>query len=197
MIALVDMGSQVYSIKSCSKHSRLKINMKFSPINPQKISDSIVIHIEDLILNGLLKPGDKLPAERELAKDLAVSRTSLRDALIKLEARGLLKARHSGGTYVRDIIGPVFTDQLVDLLSGNPDAMLDLLEVREALERVAAYYAAERATGLDREMLDVPAKMMNTIAMHDLYMCSFCILPSLSKLRIFILITLSMNSYYL
>ena len=161
MIALVDMGSQVYSIKSCSKHSRLKINMKFSPINPQKISDSIVIHIEDLILNGLLKPGDKLPAERELAKDLAVSRTSLRDALIKLEARGLLKARHSGGTFVRDIIGPVFTDQLVDLLSGNPDAMLDLLEVREALERVAAYYAAERATGLDREMLEQRFAMLN------------------------------------
>lgn len=161
MIALVDIQSQVYSIESCPKSCRLKIHMKFSPINPQKISDSIVIHIEDLILNGLLKPGDKLPAERELAKDLDVSRTSLRDALIKLEARGLLQARHSGGTFVRDIIGPVFTDQLVDLLSENPDAMLDLLEVREALERVAAYYAAERTTALDREMLEQRFAMLN------------------------------------
>lgn len=135
--------------------------MKFSPISPQKISDSIAIHIEDLILNGLLMPGDKLPAERELAKDLEVSRTSLRDALVKLEARGLLQARHSGGTLVRDIIGPTLTDQLVVLLSENPDALLDLLEVREALERVAAYYAAQRATEPDREILEQHFSVLN------------------------------------
>lgn len=135
--------------------------MKFSPISPQKISDSIAIHIEDLILNGLLMPGDKLPAERELSKDLQVSRTSLRDALIKLEARGLLQARHSGGTLVRDIIGPTLTDQLAVLLDENPDALLDLLEVREALERTAAYYAAQRATALDREILEQRFAMLN------------------------------------
>lgn len=135
--------------------------MKFSPISPQKISDSIAIHIEDLILNGLLMPGDKLPAERELAKDLEVSRTSLRDALVKLEARGLLQVRHSGGTFVRDIIGPALTDQLAVLLKENPDALLDLLEVREALERVAAFYAAERATDPDREILEQRFAMLN------------------------------------
>ena len=137
------------------------IYMKFSPISPQKISDSIAIHIEDLILNGLLMPGDKLPAERELAKDLQVSRTSLRDALVKLEARGLLQARHSGGTLVRDIIGPTLTDQLAVLLDENPDALLDLLEVREALERVASYYAAERATEPDREILEQRFVVLN------------------------------------
>ncbi|NNE63263.1 MAG: GntR family transcriptional regulator [Gammaproteobacteria bacterium] len=135
--------------------------MKFSPISPQKISDSIAIHIEDLILNGLLMPGDKLPAERELAKDLQVSRTSLRDALVKLEARGLLQVRHSGGTLVRDIIGPTLTDQLAVLLDEHPEALLDLLEVREALERIAAYYAAQRATALDREILEQRFAMLN------------------------------------
>lgn len=127
--------------------------MKFLPIKPQKISDAIVIYLEDLILNGVLKPGDKLPAERELAKSLQVSRTSLRDALVKLVVRGLLQTHHNGGTFVRDIIGPTLTDQLVVILGENPDAMLDLLEVREALERVAAYYAAERATEPDRQVL--------------------------------------------
>ncbi len=135
--------------------------MKFSPISPQKISDSIAIHIEDMILNGLLMPGDKLPAERDLAKDMEVSRTSLRDALVKLEARGLLEARHSGGTVVRDIIGPALTDQLAVLLREKPDALLDLLEVREALERVAAYYAAQRATEPDREILNQRFSMLN------------------------------------
>jgi GntR family transcriptional repressor for pyruvate dehydrogenase complex len=135
--------------------------MKFSPISPQKISDSIAMHIEDLILNGLLMPGDKLPAERELAKDLEVSRTSLRDALVKLEARGLLQIRHSGGTLVRDIIGPTLTDQLAVLLDEHPEALLDLLEVREALERIAAYYAAQRATALDRQILEQRFAMLN------------------------------------
>lgn len=137
--------------------------MKFSPINPQKISDAIVIHIEDLVLNGLLKPGDKLPAERELAKDMEVSRTSLRDALVKLEARGLLQIRHGGGTTVCDIIGPILTDELADVLRDNHTALLDLLEVREALERVAAYYAAERATRFDREILEQQFSRLNQI----------------------------------
>ncbi len=127
--------------------------MRYTPINPQKISDSITSHIEDLILNGLLKPGDKLPSERELARELDVSRTSLRDALVKLEARGLLQARHSGGTFIRDIIGPTLTDPLVHLLAENPKAMLDLLEIRESLEKIAVQFATERATDPDRAIL--------------------------------------------
>lgn len=136
--------------------------MNYSPINPQKISDSIVSHIEDLILNGLLKPGDKIPSERDLAKELDVSRTSLRDALVKLEARGLLQARHSGGTFIRDIIGSTVTDPLVHLLTENPKAMLDLLEVRESLERIAAFYAAERATEPDCNILQERFANLNT-----------------------------------
>ena len=136
--------------------------MNYSPINPQKISDSIVSHIEDLILNGLLKPGDKIPSERDLARELDVSRTSLRDALIKLEARGLLQARHSGGTFIRDIIGPTVTDPLVHLLAENPKVMLDLLEVRESLEDVAARFAAERATEPDRGILEQRFAALNT-----------------------------------
>ena len=128
--------------------------MHYTPINPQKLSDSIVSHIEELILNGLLKPGDKLPAERELAKELDVSRTSLREAMVKLESRGLLQVRHSSGTYVRDIIGPTLTDPLVHLLTETPSAMLDLLEIRESLEKTAARFAATRATGPDRAILE-------------------------------------------
>lgn len=136
--------------------------MNYSPINPQKISDSIVTHIEELILNGLLKPGDKLPSERDLAKELDVSRTSLRDAMVKLEARGLLQARYSGGTYIRDIIGPTLTDPLVHLLAENPRAMLDLFEVRDALGKVAVFHAANRATDLDRTILEQHYGALNT-----------------------------------
>lgn len=136
--------------------------MSFSPINPQKISDTIVSYIEDLILNGVLKPGDKMLSERDLAKELDVSRTSLRDAMVKLEARGLIQARHSGGTFIKDIIGPTLTDPLVHLLAETPDAMLDLFEVREALEKVAAYSAAERSTAPDREIIRERFTALNT-----------------------------------
>lgn len=65
----------------------------FQPISQEKVSDAVVRQIESLILDGVLRPGDKLPPERELAKTLDVSRPSLRDALLELETGGLLVAR--------------------------------------------------------------------------------------------------------
>ena len=67
--------------------------MIFSKIRNEKVADAVVRHIEDLIVEGVLRPGDRLPAERELAKLLDVSRPSLRDAIKVLEERGLLITR--------------------------------------------------------------------------------------------------------
>lgn len=127
--------------------------MTFETIKPAKLSDSIVSQIEQLILDGILKPGDKLPAERELAQQLNVSRPSLREALLKLESKGLLQSRRGGGTYVVDIIFPTMTDPLVHLLKNHPEAKYDMLELRHALEEVAAYFAALRSTEADRKIL--------------------------------------------
>jgi GntR family transcriptional repressor for pyruvate dehydrogenase complex len=127
--------------------------MPFETIKPAKVSDAIVCQIERLILEGTLKPGDRLPSERELAQELNVSRPSLREALLKLESRGLLQTRRGGGTYVVDIIAPTLTDPLVHLLKNHPEATFDILELRHALEEVAAYFAAIRSTEADREIL--------------------------------------------
>jgi GntR family transcriptional repressor for pyruvate dehydrogenase complex len=127
--------------------------MPFETIKPAKVSDAIVNQIERLILEGTLKPGDRLPAERELAQELNVSRPSLREALLKLESKGLLQSRRGGGTYVIDIIAPTLTDPLVHLLKNHPEATFDILELRHALEEVAAYFAAIRHTDADREIL--------------------------------------------
>lgn len=127
--------------------------MTFESIKTPKISDSIVSQIERLILEGFLKPGEKLPPERELAQQLNVSRPSLREALLKLEAKGLLQARRGGGTYVADVVAPTLTDPLVHLLKDHPEATYDILELRQALEEVAAYFAATRSTEADREIL--------------------------------------------
>jgi len=127
--------------------------MQFETINPPKVSDVIVSQIEQLILDGVLKPGERLLPERELAQELNVSRPSLREAITTLKSRGLLRSSRGGRHYVVDIIAPALTDPLVELLKNHPKTMFDVLELRHALEEVAAYFAALRATEADREIL--------------------------------------------
>ena len=127
--------------------------VKFDHIKVARISESIVETIEEMILDGSLRPGDRLPPERELAGKFAVSRPSLREALVILESRGLLQSRRGGGTFVCDVVAPTITDPLVHLLRRRPESAFDVLELRHALEEVAAYYAAERATEQDLEAI--------------------------------------------
>ncbi|MDA7440152.1 GntR family transcriptional regulator, partial [Planktomarina temperata] len=67
--------------------------MPFQRIDSEKLSKSVVRQVEQLILRGILRPGERLPSERELAEKLAVSRPSLREALSELQQAGLLTAR--------------------------------------------------------------------------------------------------------
>jgi len=127
--------------------------MRFESIKVARISDSIVSQIEEMILDGALKPGDQLPPERELAQQLEVSRPSLREALVILEAKGLIDARRGGGTFVSDALAHSFTDPLVHLLDRRPDTAFDVLELRVAMEEVSAYFAAVRANETDRNIL--------------------------------------------
>ena len=72
--------------------------MPFKKVQPEKLSTSVVRQIELLILRGILRPGERLPAERELAERLGVSRPSLRDAIAQLQGSGLLSAKGLTGT---------------------------------------------------------------------------------------------------
>lgn len=115
----------------------------------QRLSDLITEQIEQLIVDGKLKPGEALPSERDLATQLGVSRPSVREALLLLESRGLVGARRGGGYAVTDVTAPTMTDPLAHLLQRHPSAVDDVLEVRHGLECVAAYFAATRATDAD------------------------------------------------
>jgi len=119
-----------------------------------RLSDSAVAELEKRILEGSLKPGDRLPSERSLALELGISRPSLREAIQKLAAKGLLTTRHGGGTHVTDQLEAHFADPWQQMLNGHPSLQSDLLEFRQMLEGQAAYLAAERATGADIERLD-------------------------------------------
>ncbi|MFB9887464.1 pyruvate dehydrogenase complex transcriptional repressor PdhR [Balneatrix alpica] len=127
--------------------------MGYQRVKQPKLSDVIMVQLESMILDGALKPGQRLPPERELAKEFDVSRPSLREAVQKLVAKGLLYSRQGGGTYVVENLGSSFSDPLLELFANHPEAQYDLLEFRHALEGVSAYYAALRSTDADRENL--------------------------------------------
>ncbi|RWN96254.1 FCD domain-containing protein [Mesorhizobium sp.] len=126
----------------------------FSRIEHSRTADEVVQQIESLILEGVLRTGDRLPGERELARRFEVSRPILRDALKALEGRGLLTTRPGGGTHVADVIGQLFTKPVTDLISMHRKAATDYLEYRREIEAVAAEYAARRATPDDLALLD-------------------------------------------
>jgi len=127
--------------------------MGFDQVRQRRLSDDIVEQLEGMILEGTLKSGERLPAERALAERFGVSRPSLREAIQKLAAKGLLISRQGGGNYVVESLGSTFSDPLLHLLENNPEAQRDLLEFRQTLEASCAYYAALRATEVDRERL--------------------------------------------
>ena len=130
--------------------------MSFRKVEPPRrvrLSDAIGEQIEQLIVDGTLRPGELLPAERDLSKRLDVSRPSLREALLKLEARGILRAGRGGSLAVTDVSGPTITDPLVHLLHRHPKAAQDIQEVRYGLEAMAAYHAAINASKTDLSKL--------------------------------------------
>ncbi len=141
----------------------------FKPVDHQKTADGAVEQIENLILTGVLVSGDRLPAERDLADQMKVSRPVLRDALKTLEARRLVEARRGGGTFVCDLIGPIFSDAVIDLIARHPSAISDYFEFRRGIESQAAALAAERAAPTDIARLqDIVQRMQAAHEAEDL-----------------------------
>lgn len=77
--------------------------MPFKKIAPEKLSSMVINQIEQLILRGILRPGERLLAERELAERLAVSRPSLREAIAELQEKGLLVSKAGSGIFVANV----------------------------------------------------------------------------------------------
>lgn len=135
-------------------------------IRTQRVADVIAGRIEKLILEGALRPGEKLASERDLAQRLDVSRPSLREAIDKLVKRGLLTANRSG-TSVAEFLTPMMTP-LANLYREHQNAATDYLEFRQWVEAQAARYAAERATAVDRAAIrDCLAEMKKAHKITD------------------------------
>ena len=127
--------------------------MPFQKVQPEKLSASVVRQIEQFILRGILTPGERLPAERELAERLGVSRPSLRDALADLQDRGLLVSRAGAGVFVADVLGSAFSPALVQLFASHDEAVFDYLSFRRDMEGLAAERAAKFGSDYDLQVI--------------------------------------------
>lgn len=128
--------------------------MPFQKIQAEKLSTAVVKQIELLILRGILRPGDRLPAERELADRLGVSRPSLREAAAELQTRGLLETRAGAGIFVANVMGAAFSDTLVRLFSDHEEAVFDYISFRRDMEGMAAERAARLGSDTNLKVID-------------------------------------------
>lgn len=123
--------------------------MNFEPIRPVSLVDLIVHRLEEMMRQGALKPGERLPPERDLARNLEVSRTSIRQALAVMKERGLINVRAGAGSYAQAERGDLIITDLAGALGSFKERVLDPMEVRQLLEPQTARLAAERASATD------------------------------------------------
>lgn len=139
--------------------------MPFRPVETERVATSVVRQIELLILRGLLRPGERLPPERDLSERLGVSRPSLREAIAELQGRGLLVARPGAGVYVAEMLGAAFSEALVGLFASHEEALFDYIAFRRDLEGMAAERAARHASDTDLKVIAAVFARME--AAHD------------------------------
>lgn len=129
----------------------------FQPMRPsnRSLAGRIVDTLRDMVESGKLTPGERLPPERELAVQLGVSRTALREALHTLAALGLVEARHGRGVFVIGGSVQAAAQRLSSTIgtqngkTGQQESVArirELFEIRRVLEGAAAEWAAQRAT---------------------------------------------------
>ena len=128
--------------------------MPFEPVQQEKLSHGVVRQIEGLILRGILRPGERLPSERELSERMSVSRPSLREALADLQERGLLASKAGAGVYVADVLGSAFAPALVTLFATHDEAVFDYISFRRDMEGLAAERAARLASDTDLKVIN-------------------------------------------
>jgi GntR family transcriptional repressor for pyruvate dehydrogenase complex len=124
----------------------------FKTVDPERrssTSEELVAQLREMIHRGELRPGDRLPPERDLAKLLGVSRPTLRAAIRSLAAVGVLQSKQGAGTFVVESDGPPALDSapLRMMASLHGFKTSEMFEARRSLEMAIAALAAERATG--------------------------------------------------
>ncbi|WP_162906751.1 FadR/GntR family transcriptional regulator [Algihabitans albus] len=124
--------------------------MPFRPIESESIAEAAAAQIRELIAEDVLRPGDRLPSERELCEHMKVSRTSLREAVKALISEKLLESRRGAGLFVSTHVGADLASPLRSLIEAQPRAIDDYIVFRRMLEGECAAAAATTATKIER-----------------------------------------------
>ncbi|WP_176054123.1 FadR/GntR family transcriptional regulator [Paraburkholderia caribensis] len=111
--------------------------------------EGVMRQMETSLLDGTWPPGSRLPAERALAEQYNVSRNTVREAIQRLAARGLLQSRRGAGVFATDQLRAGIASPWGQLVADHPVLRDDILEFRRVLEGATAYFAAMRATQAD------------------------------------------------
>ena len=127
----------------------------FQSVKSNKISEHIIEQIRKTIFEGELKPGDKLPSEKELTKNFKVSKATLREAMRSLEVLGFLEIKKgvSGGAFVTEVDMKTARDSFINFLHFKNLSLDNLTEVRLILESHVAETVAQTITDEDLNRL--------------------------------------------
>ncbi len=134
--------------------------MPFQKVHSEKLSHAVVRQIELLVLRGILRPGERLPSERELAEKMGVSRPSLREAISELQEDGLLTSKAGAGVFVAEVLGSSFSPALIRLFATHDEAVFDYITFRRDLEGLTAERAAQNGSDTDLKVVDTIFKKM-------------------------------------
>src|ERR1700680_1264216 len=158
----LDLRYSSQTIASSPKLARAGDSPVYKVVRTSRLYEQIVQQIEESVLNGSLKPGDQLPAERELAQRLGVSRTAVREAVKALREKGLVEAYSGRGTFVTDGTTQA-ARQSFDLMVkiGQQEGAPHLAELRLILEPGIAALAAVRAKDDDLAALREAVAVMD------------------------------------
>lgn len=174
------------------------------PLNKTKLYEEIVGQLRNKIINRDIGPGEKLPAERALAQMLNVNRSTVREALGKLESMDLVEIRHGEGVYVKDYLESGSLELVKELLFKNKTLDLDvfknLMDLRQLLVPEMAYCAAKNRTDTDIKQLERIASDADEKNMADADMRLHHVIAKASGNVIYVLLlnafTGQMNDYY-
>ncbi len=125
----------------------------FRPIRLERVAVKVAQQLKNAISNGLFKVGSRLPSERELAEQMGVSRTSVREAIQQLGLVGIIETIHGGGSVVKNLIAQEISRPMEIVLREDRQRVLEITEVRAFMEAWAAKKGATNRTDVELQLM--------------------------------------------
>jgi len=132
--------------------------VNLSPIKKVRVYEQVIEQIKELIEQGVIQPGQKLPSERELATELSVSRSVVREAMSVLNTSGIIQIRPGIGVFLMEEEEQGLIHRINRILNKDEINLSEVLELRQGLEVQAAFLAAQRATEKDLQVIEAALK---------------------------------------